>query len=117
MAARAARGGAAAARKHHARAEQLFAELDRGECLKRAAFNTGMAIRTARRWHRKWRGPVTSMKAARIARGLRAQDVAAELQIFPSVYSRWENSDSLPRRVSYAMLYAMDRLSERQGDG
>ena len=55
------------------------------------------------------------IKAERIRRGLLAKDVARELNVTPPTYSRWENSHSLPRRVSYAMMYAMDILERGHG--
>lgn len=56
---------------------------------------------------------MSSIKAERVTRGLLAKDVADELGIKPSAYSRWENSQSLPRRVSYAVMYAIDLLDPK----
>lgn len=57
----------------------------------------------------------SELKDERLRRGLLAKDVSRQLNVLPSVYSRWENSQSLPRRVSYAALYAMQILEDRDG--
>lgn len=52
----------------------------------------------------------------RLARGHMAKTVAAELGLVKETYSRWEHSTFLPRRVAFAMLYAMDRIEQRAGN-
>ena len=50
-----------------------------------------------------------TIRLTRIERGLRSKDVAHELDVAPETYSRWEKG-IVPRRVAYAMMYAIDRL-------
>lgn len=51
---RAKLGAQATNARYHERAKVLIDLLDQGEGIKRAAHQSGMAIRTARRWRQHW---------------------------------------------------------------
>ena len=50
-------------------------------------------------------------------RGHTARAVASELMVDKVTMSRWENSQFLPRRVAYALRYAMQKIEEVNSGG